>query len=231
MSLRRPRLCEGCAPGRAGALTSWNPGGTPEAEKWSGRLDSNQRPPAPKQKIDIMSIQAIMKPVRRCAKCGYRQLVTEASSECPYEVAGLARIILHHVEVTRCPKCGDCDAAVCEIESLQRAIAHAVISKRARLTPGEIRFLRKHLRWSGLELSIHMGATSETVSRWENGRTPMGVTADRLLRLLVALSAGGVEFSLGQFRMVARGEPRATRIDVEFRDGQWYPITQSSTEL
>jgi len=26
------------------------PGVTPEAEKWSGRLDSNQRPPAPKAK-------------------------------------------------------------------------------------------------------------------------------------------------------------------------------------
>jgi hypothetical protein len=30
------------------ALTRWNPGGTQEGEKWSGRLDSNQRPPAPK---------------------------------------------------------------------------------------------------------------------------------------------------------------------------------------
>src|SRR5437899_6820662 len=27
---------------------AWNPGGTPELKKWSGRQDSNQRPPAPK---------------------------------------------------------------------------------------------------------------------------------------------------------------------------------------
>jgi hypothetical protein len=26
----------------------WNPAGTPKLEKWSGRLDSNLRPPAPK---------------------------------------------------------------------------------------------------------------------------------------------------------------------------------------
>ena len=26
----------------------WNPAGTPELGKWSGRLDSNRRPPAPK---------------------------------------------------------------------------------------------------------------------------------------------------------------------------------------
>src|SRR2546427_1748560 len=30
------------------ASSWWNPGVTPELEKWSGRLDSNQRPPAPK---------------------------------------------------------------------------------------------------------------------------------------------------------------------------------------
>jgi hypothetical protein len=30
------------------AESTWNPGGTPEFGKWSGRLDSNQRPPAPK---------------------------------------------------------------------------------------------------------------------------------------------------------------------------------------
>jgi hypothetical protein len=30
-----------------------NPGGTPELEKWSGRLDSNQRPPAPKSAVSL----------------------------------------------------------------------------------------------------------------------------------------------------------------------------------
>ena len=31
-----------------------------------------------------------------------------------------------------------------------------------------------------------MGTAPETVSRWEHGATPIGKTADRLLRLLVA---------------------------------------------
>ena len=66
-----------------------------------------------------------------------------------------------------------------------------------------------------------MGQTPETVSRWVNGRTAMGVTADRLLRLLVAMNTTGAEFSLKRFRVVASEPVRATPLAVEFRDGQW----------
>jgi len=67
-------------------------------------------------------------------------------------------------------------------------IAMALIRHPGRLTPNEIRFLRKWLGWSGVDFAKHMGVTPETVSRWEsvdNGK-PMGGTAERLLRLAVA---------------------------------------------
>ena len=160
-----------------------------------------------------------------CRRCKLRGLVKEECPERSYSVPGLP-VILHHSEVVCCPSCGYCDDTLPDLDGLRGAIAQAVAAKRGRLTPAEIRFLRRRLGWSGLEMAIHMGSTPETVSRWENGRTPMGTTADRLLRALVALRAGGAGFSFGRFRMVARGEPRATRIDVEFRAGQWRPLPQ-----
>jgi DNA-binding transcriptional regulator YiaG len=39
------------------------------------------------------------------------------------------------------------------------SIAHAVIAKRERLTPAEIRFLRKFLGWSGADFAAHVGTT------------------------------------------------------------------------
>lgn len=163
--------------------------------------------------------------MRTCAKCGYRHCVKTTRAERRYDAVGLPGITLHDVDVTHCPKCRDRDVDIPHIEGLHRGIARVVIAKRARLTPMEIRFLRKQLGMSGLDLSIHMGATPETVSRWEHGRTPMGVTADRLLRLMVAVSERGAEYSLKTLRVVARGEPRATRIDIGFRDGQWHAMT------
>ncbi len=46
----RPGHCadESDSGGRAEKPLRCHPGVTPELEKWSGRLDSNQRPPAPK---------------------------------------------------------------------------------------------------------------------------------------------------------------------------------------
>ena len=74
----------------------------------------------------------------------------------------------------------------------------------ARLTPAEVRFRRTTLGWSGKELADHMGATAETVSRWEHGRIPMGPQADRLLRLMVLHTTLPASFDLSQLKDVAR---------------------------
>ena len=42
--------------------------------------------------------------------------------------------------------------------------------KKRRLAPEEIKFLRKSLGWAGVDFAKHMGATPETVSRWETAR-------------------------------------------------------------
>jgi len=59
----------------------------------------------------------------------------------------------------------------------------AVAEKVERLVPEEIRFLRKHLGWSGVDFAAHSGVKPETVSRWENGAKRMRLPLERFLRL------------------------------------------------
>jgi transcriptional regulator with XRE-family HTH domain len=59
-----------------------------------------------------------------------------------------------------------------------------------------VRYLRKYLGWSGADFAAHMGATRETVSRWETGDAPIGPTADRLLRLMVVTKTPVDDYSL-----------------------------------
>jgi transcriptional regulator with XRE-family HTH domain len=99
--------------------------------------------------------------------------------------------------------------------------AHAIIGKRERLTPAEIRFLRKYLGWSGGDFAAHIGSTPETVSRWEHGSASMGVTADRLLRLMVASRQPAADYALETIRIVARTQPKPIRLRVEVTDGHW----------
>jgi DNA-binding transcriptional regulator YiaG len=86
---------------------------------------------------------------------------------------------------------------------LHRALAAAVIYKKGRLAPQEIKFLRKSLGWSGVDFAKRMGTSAETVSRWEHGRAPMGSTSDRLLRLLVAKETPVTEYQVDVLAQLA----------------------------
>jgi putative zinc finger/helix-turn-helix YgiT family protein len=143
-----------------------------------------------------------------CEVCGAEMKTRRENYR--YDASGLPYVTLKDVEVRRCPGCGETEVAIQAIEALHRAIAGAVIRKRTRLAPAEIRFLRKYLGWSGADFARHMGTSAETVSRWEHGSKPMGSAADRLLRLMVARQAPVSDYTVDVLAQIAADdrEPR-----------------------
>jgi putative transcriptional regulator len=121
---------------------------------------------------------------RKCKECPSE--MTVARENYRYVECGLPNVTLQGIEVRRCPQCGAVEVPIPRISELHRVIAMAVIHKPARLSGAEVRYLRKHLGWSGENFSAHMGVDASTVSRWENDKESIGSTSDRLLRLLVA---------------------------------------------
>jgi putative zinc finger/helix-turn-helix YgiT family protein len=137
-----------------------------------------------------------------------------------YTECGLPNVIIEDaVKVTTCGRCGETYTSIPAIEGLHREIAAAVIRKKGRLAPAEIRFLRKYLGWSGADFAKRTGTKPETVSRWENGRTLMGPQADRLLRLLVAKETPVVEYSVDVLAQVAADSGPTTPVRVEVEKG------------
>lgn len=130
-----------------------------------------------------------------------------------YDACGLPNVTLQDVEVRRCPACGETEIAIPSLESLHRSLALALIRKPSRLVAAEIRFLRKHLGWSGADFAARMGSAPETVSRWETGATPMGPAADRLLRVMVATTSPRADYSLDALATIGRDpSPRPMRL-------------------
>ncbi len=119
-----------------------------------------------------------------CLNCGHE--MTTGREDYPYDACGLPNVTLAGVEVRRCAACGEHEVVIPAVESLHQALATAVIERREKLLPIEVRYLRKYLGLAANELATQMGVTPETVSRWENGAQPMGAVAERLLRLMVA---------------------------------------------
>ena len=144
-----------------------------------------------------------------CLDCGHAMATRRENVR--YDASGLPGVTLVGVEVSRCAGCGAHEVAIPHIGELHRVMACAVLRKPARLTPAEIRFLRKSLGWSGRELGAYMGAAGETVSRWENGRTPIGTQADRLLRLLVLHVCPVAPFDLVHLKDIGRETPAELR--------------------
>ena len=113
----------------------------------------------------------------KCLQCGHA--MTTRRENVRYDASGLPGVTLVGVEVSRCAHCGEYELAIPHIADLHRVMAHAVVRKSSRLTPIEIRFLGRTQGWSSQDFADYMGTTAETVSRRENGRTPMGGQADR----------------------------------------------------
>ena len=122
--------------------------------------------------------------MKKCRSCRQGELVITRKNH-RYVESGLSNVVLQDVEVRECPACGVQQVMIPRIEELFRVLALALVRKHERLAGEEVRFLRKHMGWSGVDFAARMGVTPETVSRWENERDPLSPLADRLLRMMV----------------------------------------------
>jgi len=159
-------------------------------------------------------------------KCDCGATMTSARENYSYTASGLPYVTLKGVEVRRCPECGEHEVVIPKIEQLHQCIALAIVLKKSRLMPAEVKFLRKHLGWSGADFARHMGVAPETVSRWENGREPMGGVADRLLRLMVVTQAPNRDYAIDALANLEE-EASPTRIKV-FADRQGWHTEQAA---
>lgn len=123
----------------------------------------------------------------KCFECGVGKMSTNSDAYRYYE-SGLPNVILHGVTVHRCKECGAEYVSIPDLEGLHRILALAIISQDGRLSPAEVRYLRKTLGWSGADFARKFHVTQSAVSRWESERatTRMSKANELLLRDMVA---------------------------------------------
>lgn len=159
--------------------------------------------------------------MKKCPQC--RTPMESRRENYRYTASGLPNVVLEDVEVRRCPNCGEQAVAIPRIEELHRVLAMAVIQQAGRLSPHDIRFLRKWLGWSGADFARHMGVDPATVSRWESVEKPqaMGSTAERLLRLAVAHGQPVSEYPIGKLAELNESAPSPALRKVRSTSSGW----------
>ena len=154
----------------------------------------------------------------KCLNCGKSLKVTRERYK--YDESGLPGISLENVEVRRCHGCGEREVSIPDMEGLHRAMAKFIIEKKPSLTGSEIRFLREFLDLSAVDLAKQMGIDPATLSRWENDGQNPASTADRLLRMMVASTAGFDEPN-NWLATVGQEEARALPLDISLTNRKW----------
>lgn len=157
----------------------------------------------------------------KCHECGGTVCVTR--KDYAYLESGLSNVIVRGLEVRRCKKCGNEDVVIPRMKQLHRVIAMALLGKKARFAPPEIRFLRKHLGWSQEDLARTFGVRSETVSRWETGAERMAPPADRLLRMVIVQGERVSTYSTSLLGQLDDERSEAMALSVKTNGSTWEP--------
>jgi putative zinc finger/helix-turn-helix YgiT family protein len=164
---------------------------------------------------------------KKCPNC--RAEMVESVVEHRYTECGLDSVVLANVPVFSCPACGERILRIPAIDGLHRVIAIAVSRKASRLTPAEVRFLRKYLGLSNRDFARVMGVTPEQSSRWTTTE-PIGTSAERVLRLLVERIEPADEYPIGWLQQISDERDVVEPIWLRERHARWERIPDGELE-
>ncbi len=80
---------------------------------------------------------------------------------------------------------GACCREIKNIEEVHKVIALNLVRKSGPLDGSEVRFLRKEMGLNAKKFAALLGVDPVSVSRWENQKAEIGITNDKLIRMLL----------------------------------------------
>ena len=126
-----------------------------------------------------------------CEKCGC-EAVEVVLPEYLVPALGIPVTVVNSAMEKKCVVCGTSEIVVPDMCGLTMAAAVSRVMIDVKLTPQEVKFLRKSLEMTAKDLAEQLEVTPETISRWENGKIPLGPSSEKLLRLMVGIRLDGL---------------------------------------
>jgi putative zinc finger/helix-turn-helix YgiT family protein len=174
--------------------------------------------------MEEMTMKKAKKTPKTCIRCKASAVEVRVENY-RYDASGLPNVTLQGIEVRHCAECGEREALIPAVSSLHRVLAMALATKQERLTPQEIKFLRKYLGFSSGDFASKLGVDKSTVSRYESVDEPqtMARPVERLLRLMVMVEKPVEKYPLEE---TATKDPAPTaRMTVAVEAGNWSVAT------
>ncbi len=108
--------------------------------------------------------------------------------------------------------------AIADVEGLHLAIAYAAVTERKHLTGPEVRFIRKVMDLTQVQLADLLGVEDQTVRLWEK-RARVPKTADRAIRLLFLNMVNGraTRPKIADIVTATESSPEVSKISLRFK--------------
>jgi len=142
-----------------------------------------------------------------------------------YDSCGLDYIYLRNGVIKKETKYGSA-VSIHNIESLHRCIGLEIAKNRPELSGAEMRFLRKEMDLSQVDLAGLLGVSESTIRNWENNRTINNTApAERLLRTMYIEHVdgdGSIRESIERIAQLNRDAWTIGKMEFEENDGGWH---------
>lgn len=159
---------------------------------------------------------------KKCPECAAAMAAQVRDHQ--FVESGLENVWLEGLTVHVCPN-GHELLVIPAMAKLHRVLALAIISSGERLTPPEVKYLRKYLGLSNQDFATVMGVSEGQASRWANG-DEMGVPAEHLLRVLVLRGVKPSSYPIDDVTYLKGLADAPARGRIAFRrsSDEWQPV-------
>ena len=114
--------------------------------------------------------------------CGNK--LTTLKKDYKYIESGLDNIVFIGIPVFECKQCGEEFPEIKNIELIHNIIAFILVKKESLLNGKEIKFIRKQMGLNEKDFAALISVDPVSVSRWENLKSEISITNDKLIRML-----------------------------------------------
>lgn len=126
----------------------------------------------------------------KCFMCGGK-LKTKMVNNYPYTISGLSNVQIDCVVQHNCLSCDEVYTELQQVDKIHEEIGTNICHKQERLAGEELRFLRKELRFKGVDFARILSVSPEHLSRLENGQKEISEITDKFVRMLYLLHQSG----------------------------------------
>ena len=110
-----------------------------------------------------------------------------------------------------------------DIDGLHRAIGRHLVASRKRLSGKELRFLRRDMNLTQVDLGRMMDVSGQQVARWEKGQSNLPGAADTMMRLVYAEFIGAPMKPMAVLRLIETLPPDRPKREVFVSKRGWRP--------